>query len=330
MITITLKNVGSASKGVNFDSYIKSYFASFGFEGWPYITGGAGQYDGNQLILLDNLAGRNTKTMVLDGTGFSYDLSKHIMSGTLKTIKLGTLGDSYQSGGSFQTDGAGRIVNVSAPVEITGLSIANGAGVRGDFHNLTSGLMGGVSASHKADASILKDSLASEAIRLVGSAGADTFTGTKFSDIIRGNAGNDVLNGGLGKDQIRGDAGKDKIYGGNGADKLWGGADADVFVYKSVADSTVRSAGRDTIYDFSLRQDDRIDLRGIDAKADRGGNQAFTFIGKSAFHDVAGELRYATVGKNTYLYGDVNGDGVADFAIHLKGALALTKGDFYL
>ena len=172
MITITLNNVAAYTKGVKYDSYIKSYFANFAFEGWPYITGGASQFDGNQLILLDNLAGRNTKAIVMDGRNFSYHFSKHVMSGTLQTIKLAILGDSYKSGGSFTTDSAGHIINVAAPVEIKGLSIANGVGVKGDFHNLTAGLMGGVAGGNKADATILKETLASEAINLRGSKGS--------------------------------------------------------------------------------------------------------------------------------------------------------------
>ena len=330
MITITLNNVAAYTKGVKYDSYIKSYFANFAFEGWPYITGGASQFDGNQLILLDNLAGRNTKAIVMDGKNFSYHFSKHVMSGTLQTIKLAILGDSYKSGGSFTTDSAGHIINVAAPVEIKGLSIANGVGVKGDFHNLTAGLMGGVAGGNKADATILKETLASEAINLRGSKGSDAFTGSKFSDVLRGNAGNDALNGGLGKDKIYGDTGKDKLYGGLGADRLWGGADADAFVFKTIGDSTVSAAGRDTVNDFSQMQRDKIDLRGIDANTIAGGNQAFSFIGKAAFGDHAGELRYATVGSNSFVHGDVNGDGVADFSIHFKGAIALAKGDFLL
>jgi Ca2+-binding RTX toxin-like protein len=331
MITIKLSNVEAYAGGVNYDSYMTSYFADFAFEGWPYITGGGGQYDGDQLILLDNLAGRNTKTIVMDGTSFSYHLAQHTMSGTLTTIRLGTLGDSYNTDGSFKTDGTGHIVNVSSPITISGLSIANGVGTRGDFHSLTAGLMGSVSTgNHSADASILRQALTSEAISFSGSAGHDTFTGTRFSDVVRGAAGNDKLNGGAGHDKIYGDAGKDKVYGGVGSDKLWGGSSADTFIFKSIKESTVKASGRDTINDFSARQKDKIDLRSIDANTTKRGNQAFSFIGNDGFHNQAGEVRFDKIGKNTFVYGDVNGDGVSDFSIHLKGALDVTKAYFYL
>src|SRR5262245_37062790 len=135
MITINLNNVEAHAAGVNYDAYMVSYFADFVFEGWPYITGGQSQFDGDQLIILDNLAGRNTKSIVMDGLAFSYHFASHTMSGTLQTIKLATLANSYKSDGSFTTDGAGHIINVAAPVEITGLSISNPRQVRGDFHN---------------------------------------------------------------------------------------------------------------------------------------------------------------------------------------------------
>ena len=76
-------------------------------------------------------------------------------------------------------------------------------------------------------------------------------------------------------------------------------------------------------------ESDKIDLKGIDAKKDIGGNQKFTWIGKTDFHDKAGELRYIDKGAKVIVQGDVNGDGKADFEIFV-GAGALNKGDFLL
>jgi hypothetical protein len=92
--------------------------------------------------------------------------------------------------------------------------------------------------------------------------------------------------------------------------------------------STVRY--RDTIYDFSSGQRDRIDLKAIDAQTTVGGNQSFTFIGKNGFQGKAGELRYDKVSGGALVSGDVNSDGIADFAIYLKGVSALSKGYFML
>lgn len=146
-------------------------------------------------------------------------------------------------------------------------------------------------------------------------------TGGQGSDTLTGNSGNNVLKGG---------AGDDRIEGGLGADKLYGGTGADTFVFRSVKDSTVSSPGRDTIYDFSRSQKDKIDLSVIDASSKGAGNQAFDFIGTKKFTKTAGELRYENKNGDTFVYGDVNGDGKADFSIMLDLSLAMRKSDFIL
>jgi serralysin len=85
------------------------------------------------------------------------------------------------------------------------------------------------------------------------------------------------------------------------------------------------------ITDFSHAQGDTIVLNPIDANTRTPDvDDAFTFIGTAAFHGVAGELRYTASGANTLVLGDVNGDGQADFALLLLGAISLTKSDFVL
>ena len=61
-----------------------------------------------------------------------------------------------------------------------------------------------------------------------------------------------------------------------------------------------------------------------------GGDNAFSFIGTSAFSGSKGELRTKQVGGNTYVQGDVDGDAAKDFEIELTGSLTLTAGDFLL
>jgi serralysin len=63
---------------------------------------------------------------------------------------------------------------------------------------------------------------------------------------------------------------------------------------------------------------------------DKGKDDAFVFIGGSAFHHVAGELRYEVSGSDVYVSGDTSGDGVADFIIQLKGVSSLATSDFIL
>ena len=64
--------------------------------------------------------------------------------------------------------------------------------------------------------------------------------------------------------------------------------------------------------------------------ADLGGDQAFAWIGTAAFGNVAGQLRSYQSGGNTYVTGDVNGDGVGDFQIEMDPLVTLAASNFIL
>jgi Ca2+-binding RTX toxin-like protein len=163
-----------------------------------------------------------------------------------------------------------------------------------------------------------------------GTAHDDVLSGKIGRDRLYGGAGSDKLSGNGGNDYLYGGIGNDKLTGGQGADDLWGGSGADTFIFKSIKETTVSSAGRDTIFDFSINQKDKLDLSAIDARTTKGGNQAFSFIGAKDFDGRAGELRYEKAKSDTYIYGDVNGDKVADFTIHLDDRVTLSKNYFIL
>ncbi|WP_330166531.1 cadherin-like domain-containing protein [Rhizobium sp. GN54] len=163
-----------------------------------------------------------------------------------------------------------------------------------------------------------------------GNASANRLTGNTGNNTLRGNDGNDALEGGRGNDTLAGGRGNDVLDGGAGSDRLKGGSGRDVFVFRDLSDSTVSSAGRDTVLDFSRVAGDVIDLRGIDAREASSADNAFSFIGKAGFGKQAGELRYTKSGSNTLLSGDTDGDGKADFAILFSGHIAFAKGDFLL
>ncbi|MFM2282456.1 MAG: hypothetical protein RLZZ444_4687, partial [Pseudomonadota bacterium] len=120
------------------------------------------------------------------------------------------------------------------------------------------------------------------------------------------------------------------IYGKGSADSLTGNGGADQFLFKSIADSTAGFTGRDTITDFRAGQNDIINLAAIDANSRKAADQDFTFIGTQGFHDKAGELRFEKANGDTFVYGDTNGDGAADFSIRLEGAFNLVRTDFDL
>lgn len=170
-------------------------------------------------------------------------------------------------------------------------------------------------------------SLDFDAVYAAGKTGDPEDDYALFRDAL---AGDDIFFGSRGNDYFDGFAGNDKLKGGIGADKLYGGIGADTFIFSSTKDSTSVRGDRDTIYDFSSRQKDKIDLKAIDANTKAKGNQTFKFIYSHEFHKKAGELRWEKTKGGTYVYGDVNGDGKADFSIVLKDVTKLSKGDFYL
>ncbi|MCR6500856.1 hypothetical protein MUO32_17585 [Shinella sp. CPCC 101442] len=158
----------------------------------------------------------------------------------------------------------------------------------------------------------------------------ENLTGSKYADKLYGDSGKNVLAGGSGNDKLKGDKGNDKLYGGSGADDLYGGSGQDAFVFKSKADLTTSKTATDTIFDFSQSEKDIIDLSAIDTNTTKSGNQTFTFIKSDGFHGKAGELRYEKKAADTYVYGDTDGNGKANFVLHFDDALKLTNADFLL
>ena len=130
-----------------------------------------------------------------------------------------------------------------------------------------------------------------------------------------------------GQDVIDGGDGDDLIDGGGGADLLTGGTGADAFRFDD--GDTGLGADADRIADFEPGID-RVDLMAIDADSSLAGDQAFTFIGTSAFSGVAGQLRYLHDGTDTWIEADTDGDGAGNFQIALTGNVIPIAADFFL
>jgi Ca2+-binding RTX toxin-like protein len=228
-------------------------------------------------------------------------------AGSGTTVSGGTV-----SGG---TGGSGGSV---APTELTGTAAAD------TFEVTVAGTivhgLGGTDVVHSAVTYALPSDV--ERLYLTGNA-AINGTGSEMSDQMHGNSaanilsdaggndslyggsGDDHLLGGAGNDYLSGGAGNDIIDGGTGHDRLKGNAGADVFVFASVDDSPATSP--DQVMDFQSALD-KVDLHAIDANTHMAGDQAFTLRagpgGAGAMWLLGGTL-----------FGDVDGDGVADIAI---------------
>jgi Ca2+-binding RTX toxin-like protein len=179
-----------------------------------------------------------------------------------------------------------------------------------------------------ADVENLRYNVGSSNFTGTGNALDNVITGGSGNDDLSGLDGNDELAGGTGGDTLAGGDGDDLLIGGNGADTMTGGADADTFRWSSQFESGL-GASADRITDFATGTD-LIDLGFVDADFTTGGNQSFAFIGNAAFSNTAGELRYFDDGTDTWVQGDTNGDGMADFEIALTGVMTLAGADFVL
>ncbi|MGE5564190.1 MAG: hypothetical protein ACM3ZV_12930 [Bacillota bacterium] len=166
---------------------------------------------------------------------------------------------------------------------------------------------------------------------LTGNAGDNHLTALAGDDLLNGNGGNDTLDGGIGNDRVNGGAGSDWVEGGAGRDLITGGTGADQFVFRDGDFVGASTSWCDTVKDFSTSDGDKVNLQFTDANTLVDGDQGFSFIGTSAFDGhTAGQLRYEQINGNTYVEGDTNGDGHADFMICLTGAHTLSSGDFVL
>ncbi|MFB9265930.1 M10 family metallopeptidase C-terminal domain-containing protein [Bradyrhizobium erythrophlei] len=143
----------------------------------------------------------------------------------------------------------------------------------------------------------------------IAGSGNDTLIANDYGCKLVAGAGNDTLIGG---------AVADRLVAGSGVDIMTGGGGADTFVF-SAGHVTAASGKHDLITDF-VSGLDHIDLSGIGS---------FHFIGTAPFDHKAYEVDYSynsTLGV-TVLQGDITGNGIPDFAIDLKGNIALTASD---
>lgn len=271
----------------------------FGSVGADTMDGG----DGNDRLEVDNvgdvaIGGAGIDTVEVVTAGLTYTIAGDIefignQSGGDLTITLNALGNSYS--GSVGVD----IVNA-------------GAGQDSLYGRAGNDQLNGQDGNDY----------------LFGDIGNDTLDGGDGNDHLEGGLDNDTLLGGIGNDTFYGHEGTDVINGGAGVDFLNGGTGADRFIFAG-GDSGSTIGTADRIGDFAQGQGDQIDLSAIDAVAG-GADNAFSFIGTATFGNVAGQLRYEQIGGDTWLQGDIDGNGVADFIIRIDGLHTLTGGDFLL
>lgn len=161
-----------------------------------------------------------------------------------------------------------------------------------------------------------------------GNALANQINGSDFGNTLRGMAGNDRLYAAGGSDFLRGGDGDDRLSGGYGADVLMGGRGADVFDFDRASESDpdgndiLRAADGGTAFDGAgAAAGDRIDLSGIDARADLAGNQAFVFNSRGA-----GGIWIVEDGANTVIRGRVDASPGFQFELVIEDGAVRAAG----
>jgi Ca2+-binding RTX toxin-like protein len=261
---------------------------------------------------MDTKLGANLENLVLlagalngDGNELNNQITGNEAANTLNGGKgndwlIGNDGNDILNGGANDdrlTGGQGADQLYGADGNDTASYISSRSGVTANIAK---------SAGNKGDAA---GDIYSSIENLQGSNFADKLVGDAFANILQGEKGDDILTGGKGKDSLLGGQGNDTF----------------VFAFKDTASSR---GGADVILDFT--KGDRIDLSLLDANVKKAGVQDFEFIGSRAFTKDEGELHFVKTRSDTWIEGDTNGDGKADFVIRLDDVINLSESSFIL
>lgn len=271
-----------------------------------YLTGTAGA---------DTL--KSTSTGQVELAGGAGNDTYYVSTATTKVVEAANAGtDSVYSSVSFV---------LSNNVEDLWLSTGGTTGTGNALNNRIFGTTGNETLFGLGGNDLLQGGNGNDT--LWGGDGVDDLRGDNGNDMLDGGAGNDTLRGGSGNDMLVGGAGNDTLEPGLGVDTCFGGLGADVFLFR--CDELTKTELK-TIGDFSKTEGDKINLSLLDANVNTTANDAFKFVGNKAFSGAAGELRYNVASGDLHLYGDMNGDRVADFDIVLSHVNAITAKEIWL
>lgn len=280
------------------------------------LNGGAGADtliggDGSDVYYVDNTADVVSETNATSTSG-GIDLVQSYLA-------------NYTLTGNIEN---GSIV-ASGNANLTGNTLDNVL-YSGVGNNILNGGSGMDTVSYAFASSTIKASLDGSSAQVTGGSGSDTFisienlVGSNYNDILTGNAANNRLEGGQGNDTLNGGAGNDVLIDGAGQDRLTGGAGNDIFAFTSQLLVGAHSGVWDIVNDF-VRGADKLDLSKLDANTLTTEDDAFTeFLVDDEVFTKGGQLRI----ENGVLYGNINEDYLAEFAIQLVGVTSVSLADF--
>ncbi|MBV7477905.1 calcium-binding protein [Pseudomonas sp. PDM31] len=297
------------------------------------LTGGRANDHLNGGLGNDSLNGAAGADRLIGGDGsdrYYVDNAGDVVSETNAVTSTGGVDTVYSSLGAYTL--GSNVENL----RLLSTGVANGTGNSlnnvidaGAGNNILNGGAGIDTLSYAYATAAVTANLALTTAQATGGSGSDTLlnfenlTGSSYHDKLTGNALANTLTGGAGNDILTGGAGNDLLIGGTGLDKLYGGAGADKFDFNALNEMGL-GALRDVIGDFKTIEGDKIDLSTLDANLATAANDAFSFIGSSAFSSNAtGQLRFA----GGILYGSTDADTAAEFEIQVLGVSTLKVTD---
>ncbi len=305
-----------------------------GLEGDNRLYGGAG----NDLVDAYDSSNSSGWPQYNGPSGLSYNYggagNDVVRSENTDARLYGDAGDDgvywYGSHGLVEAyGGAGNDRVQGGTLRATGLSDSLFGGIGDDLVEMTSGPALGHYLSGDAGNDILRGSAGDDTVFggtghdwVEGGGGNDLLYGGNGNDVMTGDHGDDLLYGEAGRDSINGSYGDDQIIGGTGSDTLTGGDGNDVFIF-TATNETPNGVNSDVITDFNLDYTggagpysaDLVDVSLIDADTSTAWDDAFV----ESVGPAANSIWQITIGTDTFVRGDVTGDGLADFQIMFQG-----------
>jgi ELWxxDGT repeat protein len=272
-----------------------------GGSGADQMTGG----NGSDIYVVDDAADRVIESNAVAGTG-GFDLVQSFIGySLLDTDGAGSNGGNVENlrlMGSGSINATGNGLNNVLYANVGSNVLNGGAGL--DTVSYQFGVIGTTGVSVNLGNTSAQATVGSGNDKFVS---IENLTGSPYNDSLTGNGLANVLSGGLGKDVLKGN-------GGN-----------DIFDFNALAEMGVTAATGDIILDFN--SGDKIDLSTLDANSATVVNDAFTgLIGSAANFSAAGQLKFS----GGVLYGNIDADGAAEFAVVLNGVASFSLTDLLL
>ncbi len=287
-------------------------------------------------VIIDGVAAQGATVSLFDGSTLVGTATANATTGAFSVAATSTLSDGAHTLNVQATDVAGNVgpsssINVLIDTHPIGASI--GGLTETTSGNKTTVVITGSEADATSTVGLFEDGASIGSVKPTN--GVWSFTTPNLSNTIHTfttqttDAAGDVAQGATtlilgssGTDKIVAGAGNVIIDGGGGVDTLTAGSGADVFVYNTLSNAPVPKNGGSSVATINNFQSaiDKLDL---------------THLGSMTYHGESTsvsshEVSWYVSNGNTYLVGDADGSGRADFTVELTGVHTLTAADFLL